>query len=115
MLVSLQRETGSGRVPNDASFGKEARCDGAELDEVGSRWLAWCGSAIRRKGKIVVDLSVSTDRQLFERRPDLALHLNNEHRIKIHEGAVAWEPLLAEREGPKAAKCNTLTINLLLL
>ena len=36
---------------NDASFGQEARCDGADLDEVGSGWLAWCGSTIRRKGQ----------------------------------------------------------------
>ena len=44
LLVSLQRETRWNRVPNDASFGKEARCDGAKLDEVGRGWLAWCGS-----------------------------------------------------------------------
>ena len=51
LLVSLQRETGSNRVPNDASFGKEARRDGDKLDEVGRGWLAWCGSTTRREGK----------------------------------------------------------------
>ena len=50
------------------------------------------------RAKIAVDLSVPTDRQLSDRRPDLILYLKGERKIVILEGAVAWEPLLAERE-----------------
>ena len=38
----------------------------------------------------MVDLSVPADRQLFERRPDLVLHLKDERRIVIlYMGAAA--------------------------
>ena len=49
------------------------------------------------RAKIAVDLTVPTDRQLSERRPDLILYLKGERKIVILEGAVTWEPLLAER------------------
>ena len=63
----------------------------------------WHGVAVLSgdKAKIVVDLSIPTDRQLTERRPDKVLHLKDERRIVILEGAVAWELLLAERERQK--------------
>ena len=54
------------------------------------------------KAKIVVDLSVPTDRQLPDRRPDIVLYLKGERKIVILEGAVTWEPLLAEQERPRA-------------
>ena len=74
----------------------------------------WHGVAVLSggKAKIVVDLSVPTDRQLSERRPDLMLHLKESQRIVILEGAVAWEPLLAERERQKTAKYGELAADL---
>ena len=48
------------------------------------------------RAKIAVDLSVPTDRQLSDRRPDLILYLKGERKIMILKGAVAWKPLLAE-------------------
>ena len=56
------------------------------------------------RAKIAVDLSVPTDRQLSERRPDLILYLKEERVIIILEGAVIWEPLSAERECQKVDK-----------
>ena len=56
------------------------------------------------RAKIAVDLAVPTDRKLSNRRPDLILYLKDERRIVILEGAVAWEPLLAERERQKTDK-----------
>ena len=41
------------------------------------------------KAKIVVDLSVPTERRLPDRRPDIVLHLKGEQKIVILEGAVA--------------------------
>ena len=64
------------------------------------------------KAKIVVDLSVPTDRQLPERRPDIVLYLKGERKIVILEGAVAWEPLLAERERQKSDKYQELPADL---
>ena len=64
------------------------------------KWGAgsWHGVAALEgaRAKIVVDLAVLTDRQLSDRRPDLNLDLKGERKIVILEGAVAWEPLLAE-------------------
>ena len=64
------------------------------------------------RAKIAVDLSVPTDRQLSDRRPDLILYLKGERKIVILEGAVAWEPLLAERERQKADKYRELAVDL---
>ena len=41
------------------------------------------------RAKIAVDLTVPTDRQLSDRRPDLILYLKGERKIVILEGAVA--------------------------
>ena len=74
----------------------------------------WHGVAVLcgDKAKIVVDLSIPTDRQLSERRPDLVLHLKGERKIVILEGAVAWEPLLAQREQEKEDKYRELAADL---
>ena len=60
------------------------------------------------RAKIAVDLTVPTDRQLSDRRPDLILYLKGERKIVILEGAVAWEPLLAEREWQMGDKYREL-------
>ena len=64
------------------------------------------------KAKIMVDLSVPTDRQLPDKRPDIVLYLKGERKIVILEGAVAWEPLLAERERQKSDKYQELAADL---
>ena len=64
------------------------------------------------KAKIVVDLSVPTDRRLPDRRPDIVLHLKGEQKIVILEGAVAWEPLLADQERQKSEKYQELAVDL---
>ena len=66
------------------------------------------------RAKIVVDLSIPTDRQLSKRRPDLVLHFKDEHRVVILQGAVAWDPLLADRERQKTAKYGELAAYLTL-
>ena len=58
------------------------------------------------------DLVVPTDRQLSDRRLDLILYLKGKQKIVILEGAVAWEPLLAERERQKADKYQELAADL---
>ena len=72
------------------------------------RWSidGWKGVAAldEENAKLLVDLSVPTGRQLEERRPDLVLYLKRQHRIVVMEGAVAWEPLLADRERQKFDK-----------
>ena len=60
----------------------------------------------------MVDLAIPTDRQLSDRRPDLILYLKGKQKIVILEGAVAWEPLLAERERQKADKYRELAADL---
>ena len=64
------------------------------------------------RAKIAVDLTVPTDRQHSDRRPYLILYLKGERKIVILEGAVAWEPLLAERERQKADKYRELAADL---
>ena len=61
---------------------------------------------------VVVDLSIPTNRQLTKRRPDIVLHLKGEQKIMILEGAVAWEPLLGEREKQKSDKYQELAADL---
>lgn len=74
----------------------------------------WHGVAVMDgdKAKIVVDLSMPTDRQLRDRCPDIVMHLKEERKIVILEGAVAWEPLLAEREAQKTDKYQELAADL---
>jgi len=64
------------------------------------------------EAKLLVDLTVPTDRQIEERRPDLVLYLKGQQRIVVMEGAVAWEPLLAERESQKFDKYQDLAADL---
>ena len=74
----------------------------------------WHGVAVLEgaRAKIAVDLAVPTDRQLSDRRPNLILYLKGERKIMILEGAVTWEPLLAERERQKADKYWELAADL---
>ena len=64
------------------------------------------------KVKIVVDLSIPTDRQIPDRRPDIVQYLKGERKNVILEDAVAWEPLLAERKRQKPDKYQELAANL---
>ena len=48
-----------------------------------------------------VDVSVPTDRDLMERRPDLIVYDRSEKRISILDVVVAWEPLIKERAQEK--------------
>lgn len=50
------------------------------------------GSEVR----LVVDLSIPTDQQLTERRPDLVAYYWELRHIGIYEIACAWEPLIEE-------------------
>ena len=74
----------------------------------------WHGMAAleRARAKIMVDMVVPTDRQLSDRRPDLILYLKGKQKIMILEGAVAWEPLLVERELQRADKYRELAADL---
>ena len=48
--------------------------------------------------RLVVDLSIPTDRQLTERRADLVAYYQELRRIVIYEIACAWEPLIEDRQ-----------------
>jgi len=52
--------------------------------------------------KLVVDVSIPTDQDLTAKRPDIVMFLNERNQIVILEVAVAWEPLLEEREKERA-------------
>ena len=65
-----------------------------------------------RKAKIAVDLTVPTDRQLSDRRPDILLYLKESQEIMILEVAVTWELLLADRERQKSDKYQELAADL---
>ena len=58
--------------------------------------------------KLCVDVSVPTDRQLTERRPDLVVFAKEKRKIIIFDVACAWKPLLNEREGEKREKYQEL-------
>ena len=66
----------------------------------------WHGLAApdERKAKIAADLTVPTDRQLSDRRPDILLYLKESREIVILEVAVALELLPAELERQKSDK-----------
>ena len=74
----------------------------------------WKGVAALEGGeaKLLVDLTIPTDRQLEERRPDLVLFLKRQRKIVVLEVAVAWEPLVVERERQKADKYQDLAADL---
>ena len=74
----------------------------------------WSGVAVMEnsKVKVTVDVSVPTDRELTERRPDLIVYDRSVKRISILEVAVAWEPLIKERELEKRGKYLSLARDL---
>ena len=86
------------RVPNSMKWGMDGWHGVVALDE--------------SKVKIAVDLTVLTDRQLSDRRPDILLYLKKSREIVILEAAVTWEPLLAERESQKSDKYQELAADL---
>jgi len=53
-----------------------------------------------------------TDRDLTARRPDIIMYLKEHNQIVILEVAVAWEPLLEEREKEKSNKYWELAADL---
>ena len=48
--------------------------------------------------RLVVDLSIPTDRQLTERRPDLVAYYWELRRIVVYEIEYAWEPLIEDQQ-----------------
>ena len=64
------------------------------------------------KMKLVVDVSMPTDCELTSRRPDIVVFLKERNQITIVEVAVAWEPLLEEREREKSNKYRELAADL---
>jgi len=100
-VVSHQGEARSGRVPDGAGSCQESVPEGARLVGVkGSRLGVLDGD----KAKLVVDVSMPTDRDLTTRRPDIIMHLKERNQIVILEVPVAWEPLLEEQEKEKSNK-----------
>ena len=74
----------------------------------------WSGVAILEGEnlKLCIDISIPTDRQMKERRPDLIVFDKSEKRISIFDVACAWEPLLIEREKEKRGKYQELARDL---
>jgi len=62
------------------------------------------------KAKLVVDVSMPTDRDLTTRRPDIIVYLKKRNQVVILE--VAWETLLEEREKEKSNKYRELAVDL---
>ena len=52
--------------------------------------------------KLVVDISMPTDRELTSSRPDVVVFLKGSNQITILEGSVCWEPLLEQWEKEKS-------------
>ena len=82
----------------------------------GLRWgpSGWDGVAVLEspKYKLVVDLTIPTDNNITERRPDLLIHDKDKKVISILEVACAWEPLVREREIEKRGKYRQLAADL---
>ena len=80
------------------------------------RWgtEGWNGVACLENSdvKLAIDVSVPTDRELTARRPDLISYSKGDKRIHIFDVAVAWEPLLPEREAEKRGKYQELARDL---
>ena len=74
----------------------------------------WDGVAVLESDevKFTVDLSIPTDRQMTERRPDLIAYFRETRRIVIFEIACAWEPLIEERQREKGGKYRELAADL---
>ncbi len=68
---------------------------------------------IREKGvTLLIDLTLPTDRQTENRRPDLVVRLGKEKRVIVFEIAVTWDPSVEEREREKRAKYSDLAADL---
>lgn len=80
------------------------------------RWYTtgWRGVGVLEsdEAKLLIDVSMPTDRQLEERRPDLILEIKGSKTILILEVAVAWDPLVIERESQKRGKYSELAKDL---
>ena len=76
------------------------------------RWgpSGWDGVAVLEGSEVrlVVDLSIPTDRQLMERRPDLVAYYRELRRIVIYEVTCAREPLIKEQQHEKRGKYREL-------
>jgi len=61
-------------------------------DSWGWRAKGWQGVGVLdgNKAKLVVDVSMPTDRDLTTRRPDIVMYLKERNQIVILEVAVAW-------------------------
>ena len=70
----------------------------------------WNGVAVIENSqvKLVIDVSIPTDSNLVERRPDLILYVRSEKRALIFDVTCAWEPLIPERERGKRSKYRAL-------
>ena len=62
--------------------------------------------------KLILDVSIPTDRQLTTTRPDLVVHHKRSKHVRILEVPCAWEPLIPEREAEKRGKYVDLASDL---
>ena len=62
--------------------------------------------------KLVVDVSMPTDRELTSRRQDVVVFLKGSNQITILEVAVCWEPLLEVQKKEKSNKYQELAVDL---
>ena len=83
-------------------------------DSWGWRPQGWQGVGVLEgdKAKLVVDVSMPTERDLTARRPDIIVYLKERNQVVILEVAVAWETLLEEREKEKSNKYRELAADL---
>lgn len=65
-----------------------------------------------RDVKITVDQGIPTDRRVEHTRPDLKVTIKSKREIVLFEVAVAWEPLVQEREKEKKRKYKDLAADL---
>lgn len=74
----------------------------------------WSGVGVIENSqmKLVIDISLPTDEEFTARRPDLIAYAKCEQRAIIFEVAVAWEPLIPEREDEKRGKYEALARDL---
>jgi len=84
-------------------------------ESCGWRAQGWHGVGVsdRDKMKWVVDISISTDRDITARRSDIIMYLKEHNQIVILEVAVAWEPLLEEQEKEKSNKYQELKVDVM--
>ena len=68
------------------------------------------GTSVKR---LIIDQTLLTDREIFDRRPDLVVRLRIQRRVVIFEVACAWEPTITDRENQKRRKYQELGADLL--